>query len=119
MGRSTEFSRRMNSSPVKKIFEISNTEHPADGLIYDPTYLGIERSDDIVFIQITLNMGRSVEQKRVLYRRIAELLGKEPGVRPEDVLVNLVEVAKENWSFGNGEVSHFCKRRSALPQTVA
>jgi hypothetical protein len=46
------------------------------------------------------------DQKRTFYRRTAQLLGKEPGVRPEDVLINLVEVAKENWSFGNGEAPY-------------
>jgi len=56
----------------------------------------------LVFIQITLNTGRTLEQKKALYARIAELLAKEPGIRPEDVLINLVECAKENWSFGNG-----------------
>jgi 4-oxalocrotonate tautomerase len=78
------------------------TEHSADGLIYDPTYLGINRTDDVIFIQITLNAGRTVDQKRALYQKVTELLAKEPGVRPENVLINLVEVAKENWSFGNG-----------------
>lgn len=78
------------------------TEHPAHGMVADPEYLGIQRSDDVVFIQITLNAGRSVEQKKALYARIVELLREGPGVRPEDVLVNLVEVARENWSFGNG-----------------
>jgi len=91
--------------PVQDRFQVI-TEQPADGLIYDPTYLGIERSDDIVFIQSTLNAGRTVDQKRSFYRRTAELLGKEPGVRPEDVLINLVEVAKENWSFGNGDAPY-------------
>jgi 4-oxalocrotonate tautomerase len=78
------------------------TDHPAEGLLYDPSYLGITRTDDIVFIQITLNTGRTLEQKKALYARIAELLAKERGIRPEDVLINLVECAKENWSFGNG-----------------
>ena len=78
------------------------TEHPADGLIYDPSYLGINRTDDVVFIQITLNAGRTLDQKRALYKKIADLLSQEPGVRPEDVVINLVEVTKENWSFGNG-----------------
>jgi 4-oxalocrotonate tautomerase len=87
--------------PAQDRFQVI-TEHPADGLIYDPSYLGIHRTDDVVFIQITLNAGRTVDQKRVLYKRITELLSKEPGVRPEDVVINLVEVAKENWSFGNG-----------------
>ncbi len=78
------------------------TEHPPEGLIYDPAYLGVERSDDIVFVQITLSAGRRPAQKRRLYRRMAELLEQSPGLRPEDLLVNLVEVAWENWSFGGG-----------------
>ena len=82
------------------------TDHPADGLIYDASYLGIERTDDIVFIQITLNTGRTLEQKKALYARITELLAQEPGIRPQDVLINLVECAKEDWSFGNGIASY-------------
>ena len=82
------------------------TDHPADGLIYDPSYLGINRTDSIVFIQITLNAGRTLEQKKALYARIAELLAKESSIRPEDVLINLVECAKEDWSFGNGIASY-------------
>jgi 4-oxalocrotonate tautomerase len=82
------------------------TEHPADGLIYDPIYLGINRSDDVIFVQITLNAGRTIEQKRALFARIAELLKENPGVRPQDVLINLVEVLREHWSFGNGEAQY-------------
>jgi 4-oxalocrotonate tautomerase len=77
-------------------------ERDAGGLVYDPAYLGIARTDAVVFVQITLNAGRTVEQKKALYARIAELLGERAGVRPQDVLVSLVEVARENWSFGNG-----------------
>jgi 4-oxalocrotonate tautomerase len=78
------------------------TEHDDSGLIYDPSYLGISRSDDVLLIQITLNAGRTQEAKKALYARLVQLLRESPGVRPEDVLVNLVEVAKEDWSFGNG-----------------
>ena len=78
------------------------TEHPPEGLVYDPGYLGVLRSDGVVFIQITLNAGRTVEQKRALYARVAALLGERAQVRPGDVLVSLVEVPKENWSFGEG-----------------
>ncbi len=78
------------------------TEHDANALIYDPTYLGISRSDDIVIIQITLNHGRTVDMKRRFYSAVAQALASRPGIRPEDVFVNLVEVGKENWSFGNG-----------------
>ncbi len=82
------------------------TEHPEGGLVYDPAYLGIGRDDGFLLIQITLNQGRTVEMKRALYRRIAERLAENPGVRKEDVMVSLVEVPKENWSFGNGEASY-------------
>jgi phenylpyruvate tautomerase PptA (4-oxalocrotonate tautomerase family) len=77
------------------------TEHDKAGLVFDPDYSGIHRSDGFIVIQITLSEGRSVESKQALYARIAERLGTL-GVRAEDVFVNLVEVKKENWSFGNG-----------------
>ncbi len=81
-------------------------EHNGENLIYDPQYLGIRRSDKIVLIQITLSAGRKPGQKRALYKRIVELLSKSPGIRPEDIFVNLVEVAWENWSFGMGEAQY-------------
>ena len=78
------------------------SEHSESEFQFSRTYLDIARSDDLVIIQITANNGRTVEQKKALFARIAELLAEEPGLRKEDVFVNLVEVAKENWSFGNG-----------------
>ena len=77
-------------------------EYAADQFIYDPSYLNISRTDQLVILQITISLGRTVEQKRALYRRIVELLAERPGIRPEDIFINLVEVAKENWSFGQG-----------------
>jgi 4-oxalocrotonate tautomerase len=87
--------------PAKDNFQVI-TEHDNDSLIYDSSYLDIRRTDEIVFIQISLNEGRSVDQKKALYKTIAERLHSELGIRMEDVLINLVEVKKENWSFGNG-----------------
>jgi len=78
------------------------TEHEAANFCYNASYLGVARSDALLFIQITANNTRGLEQKRALYRRIVELLGESPGIRPDDVFINLVEVAKENWSFGHG-----------------
>jgi len=78
------------------------TEHDTSHLIYDAQYLGIARSDALLIVQITLNEGRTLEQKKLLYRAIADGLRQRLGVRPEDVFINLVEVKKENWSFGNG-----------------
>jgi len=87
--------------PANDNFQVI-TEHEADRLVYDPQYLGIARSDGIVFIQITLNEGRSVELKKRFYETLAARLHGELGMRREDVFVSLVEVNKENWSFGNG-----------------
>ena len=78
------------------------TEHDSESLSYDPQYLNLSRTDDIVFIQITLNEGRTVEMKKTFYKALAERLHQELNLRPEDILINLVEVKKENWSFGNG-----------------
>jgi phenylpyruvate tautomerase PptA (4-oxalocrotonate tautomerase family) len=81
------------------------TEHAA-GLIFDPHYLGIERSPDWVAIQITLRKGRTVEMKQALYRRIVANLAEQPGLRPEDVLICLVENELADWSFGHGEAQY-------------
>ena len=82
------------------------SEYPPENLFYDPQYLGIQRSDKVVFVQITMSTGRKLAQKRALFRRIVELLAKSPGLRPQDLFVNIVEVAWENWSFGNGEAQY-------------
>ena len=78
------------------------TEHPHDGLIADPNYLGIQRTKDCIFIQVTMNEGHTVEQKKAFFKNVADGLHQRLGLRREDVLINLVEVRKENWSFGNG-----------------
>ena len=92
-------------APAQDRFQII-TEHPAGGLIYDPTYLGLQRTDNIVMVQITLSTGRKLAQKRKLFKRMAEILAENPGLRQHDLMVNLVEVAWENWSFGNGEAQY-------------
>ncbi|HHS7811886.1 MULTISPECIES: tautomerase family protein [Pseudomonas] len=87
--------------PEHDNFQILN-EHDGEHFIFDPQYLGIQRSDQLVIIQITLNEGRTLEQKKALYQTIAHSLNTQLGIRMEDVFINLVEVKKENWSFGNG-----------------
>jgi len=94
----------INCPPLDRFQVI--TEHARGDIVYDPTYLDIKRTDDVVFVQISMNVGRTVEMKRALYRRMTELLNADPGIRPEDVMINLVEVPKENWSFGNGIASY-------------
>jgi phenylpyruvate tautomerase PptA (4-oxalocrotonate tautomerase family) len=115
-GHAPEFRRKVGDAvhralveafqvPAKDRFQII-TEHEPAGLVYDRDYLDIERSDGIVLVQLTVSAGRSLEQKRALYRLIAGYLAREAGVRPQDAWVNLVEVAKENWSFGDGLASY-------------
>jgi phenylpyruvate tautomerase PptA (4-oxalocrotonate tautomerase family) len=77
-------------------------EHDEESFIFSPTYMDIARSNDLVILQITVSNTRSLEQKKALFAGIAEKLSQNPGLRPEDVFINLVEVVKENWSFGNG-----------------
>jgi 4-oxalocrotonate tautomerase len=79
------------------------SEHDAEDFNYG-AFPGIARSDDLAIIQITVNNTRAVEQKKALFRRIAELLSDNPGLRPEDVFINLVEVPPENWSLGHGRL---------------
>ncbi|MGL4237105.1 tautomerase family protein [Tabrizicola sp.] len=82
------------------------TEHDDAQFDFGADYLGIHRSEDLIMIQITANNTRTTEQKKALYAKIAERLAADPGVRSEDVLISLVEVQKENWSFGNGEAQY-------------
>ena len=115
-GRSVEDRRALAESVHQALVETAAVpaddffcavhEVPPEDLRFDPSYLGIARTREVVFIQIVLNLGRTVEVKRALYARIAEKLGQRPGLRHEDVLVNLIEVPRENWSFGNGQMSY-------------
>ncbi len=78
------------------------SEHTDNEFQFSKTYMDIARTDDLVIIQITVTNSRNVAQKQALFARIAEVLAINPGLRKEDVFINLVEVSKENWSFGNG-----------------
>lgn len=78
------------------------TEHDTANFCYGASYLDVPRSDDLILVQITVSNTRTIEQKKALFQRITELLSAAPGIRPEDVFVNLVEVVKENWSLGRG-----------------
>jgi phenylpyruvate tautomerase PptA (4-oxalocrotonate tautomerase family) len=85
------------------------TEHASAGLEFDRDYLGIHRSDDCIFVQITLSAGRSVETKQRFYQAVADGLHEGVKLRREDVFVSLVEVHREDWSFGNGEAQYIPK----------
>ena len=87
--------------PDEDRFTVIN-EHDVENFQFSKSYLGIARSDDLVIIQITANDTRTLEQKKAFFKRAADLLAENPGVRREDVFISLVEVKKESWSFGNG-----------------
>jgi 4-oxalocrotonate tautomerase len=91
--------------PKDDLFQVI-TAHSKTGLRFDRNYLGIQRSDDCIFLQITLNSGRTVEMKQRFYKAVADGLHESLKLRKEDVLINLVDVPKENWSFGNGEAQY-------------
>jgi 4-oxalocrotonate tautomerase len=111
-GKTAEYKAALTSGIQRALIETFNVpeddyfmlinEYAAEDFVFGRHYLGIERSDDLVIIQITANNTRTLEQKKALYARVAERLAESPGLRKEDVMINLVEVLKENWSFGNG-----------------
>jgi 4-oxalocrotonate tautomerase len=91
--------------PTGDCFQVI-AEHAKEDQPFDRNYLGIHRSDDCMFIQITLNEGRSVELKQRFYMGVTDALHEELNLRREDVLLSLVEVPKENWSYGNGAAQY-------------
>jgi len=90
--------------PPEDRFQILN-RLDRDQIVAHPSYGGVSRSEDIVIVEITLNAGRTVEIKRALYADIARRL-ESVGVRPDDVVISLIEVTKENWSFGGGRATY-------------
>jgi 4-oxalocrotonate tautomerase len=114
-GKSTQYRQAVADEVHRALVEVASvpeldrfqvlTEHAPADLIYDATYLGVNRTDDIVMIQITLNQ-RAQAVKVAIYQTIAAKLAKNPGMRPGDVLISLVPVAPEDWSFGDGKAQY-------------
>jgi phenylpyruvate tautomerase PptA (4-oxalocrotonate tautomerase family) len=94
---------------------VTVTEHDGDNFAYGPDYLGIRRSDDLLIIQLTVSNTRPLDKKQALYRQIVKRLTEGPGLRPEDIFINLVEVLPENWSFGMGEAQYVEPPAQRLP----
>jgi len=115
-GKSAEFRRAVGEvvydamiaklkAPKDDRFQVI-TEHPVENHIVDESYLGIRRTKDCITIQLFLLAGRTVEQKRGFYKAVADGLHERLSHRREDVFIGLVEVPRENWSFGNGEAQY-------------
>ncbi len=115
-GKSPEYLRELSEAVHQALVTQANV--PADDqfqvihqldaecMVAHPTYGGVSRSADLIIIEITLNVGRTLDIKKNLYADLAALLGKAIDVRPDDVMVSLVEVTKENWSFGGGRATY-------------
>jgi 4-oxalocrotonate tautomerase len=111
-GKSDDYKKAIGDGVYRAMREVFNvpeedrfvvvSEHSESEFQFSKTYLDIARSDDLVIIQITANNTRTTEQKKGLFAKIAELLSRHPGLRKEDVFISLIDVPKENWSFGNG-----------------
>lgn len=119
-GKSEAYRARVSEVAYQTLVDILNvpehdwfhvvTEHAKGSQIFGRNYLGIHRSDDCVFFQITLNRGRSTQLKQRFYGTLAARLHEAVKLRQEDVFINLVEVPKENWSFGNGEAQYLAQK---------
>lgn len=115
-GKSAQYRKMLGDLVYRAMTEVINVpkddkfqliaEHAPEELNVTPAYLGIRYSSGVVLIQVTLSQGRTVEQKKAFYKRVAEDLRRELKIDPQDVFINLVEVSKENWSFGNGEAQY-------------
>jgi len=115
-GRSAEFLRDASNAIHEALVATANVpaddrfhvieEVEAGRLVAHPSYGGVTRGEGLIVIQITLNAGRTPDIKRALYAEIAKRLEESVDVRPDDVLISLVEVTKENWSFGGGRMTY-------------
>ena len=92
--------------PANDKFQIIN-RHADDELVYPADgYLGVTYTPGIVFIQVTWNAGRTIEVKKAFYKAVAEGISTKAGIRIQDVFISLIDVAREDWSFGNGEMQY-------------
>lgn len=76
-------------------------EHPANRMIIEDTGLGIERSRNIVVLQI-VSRPRSRSMKETFYSTLSQRLSERCSIAPSDVVVTFVTNTDEDWSFGHG-----------------
>lgn len=98
--------------PLADRFQTLSPRQPGE-LVCTPEFLGVAHSDRVVFVQITCAPGRSLEQKRALYATMAERIASSTGFAAADVIINLVESSRENWSFGEG-LAHYALADSRI-----
>ncbi len=115
-GKSSDYIRAISDSVHQSLVEAYNVpagdrfqlihQHDRDEFVYNADYLGVHRTDDLVFIHVTAGKWRDVATKKALFQRLAERLAESPGLRPEDVQVIISPNDREDWSFGKGLASY-------------
>ena len=96
----------MKGLPKDDFFQITHELDDAN-FNYDPDYWGISRSERMIFIQFFWN-ARAAVTKQIIFEAIADQLVASPGLRREDIIMNIVEPAPENW---------WCEGREVDPMT--
>jgi 4-oxalocrotonate tautomerase len=99
------------SVPADDRFHVIGRHAPGD-LVCSPRYLGIEHGGKVAFVQAVVSPGRTVGLKEALYERIARDIARTTSFTTADVVINLVETARENWSFGNGLAQYALQDRT-------
>ncbi|MBJ7905659.1 tautomerase family protein [Streptomyces sp. DSM 110735] len=89
--------------PPDDRFQVLTGHDGSHGTLRYDDFLGVHRDEGIVFVAITMRSGRTPDQKRALYGRIAELAQAYAGTEPRNVLITVTENEPVDWSFGNGE----------------
>jgi phenylpyruvate tautomerase PptA (4-oxalocrotonate tautomerase family) len=77
-------------------------EHDPENFFWPKSFLGLDHTPDIIFIQVVTTVGAEVSQKRAFMKAMADELEKQVGLRREDTMINLIYIKQEDWSFGNG-----------------
>src|SRR5882672_11140146 len=76
--------------PKDDLFQVITSHAPQTEIVHAPSYMGIEYSQDLTLIQLTVSDTRTIDQKKQLFAKIAENLARNPGLRPDDIFINLV-----------------------------
>ncbi|WP_009478543.1 tautomerase family protein [Rhodococcus sp. JVH1] len=77
------------------------TEHKPGRIITFESGASESRTDDIVVVEI-IQSGRTPDQKRALYRVLADQLHDRLSVNENDLIVTIVENTHHDWSFTAG-----------------
>ena len=87
--------------PADDFFQIIHIL-PRSQLLYTPSFLGLNYSDDLILLEITFISGRPREKRLGLLKALNDGVVAAAGISPDDLLIMLYETPGENVSFGRG-----------------